>query len=282
MTATYMLTTIDHAVKIGTTLSESWFRGHDRVFDELTPRMFRPPYSEDVYQEFRPDLEVEFIEDFKRHAPTLAAGQTLPSDKDYLGWLYVMRHYGSPTRLLDWTESALIALWFAVSAHQDEDGELWALYPKRLNELASGRFGIPIIGSDPALGFLAAEPYWDGPPNSLADKFGLEAPVIRPVAFQPKQSFIRMVVQSSTFTIHPKPTAGHTIPEILRGEKDLVRWIIRAEKKRSLQDDLIALGITHVTLFPDFEGLSKTLIERGRRIAYGPPKPPQCEGPSDT
>ena len=94
MTATYVLTSIEHAVRIATTLSESWFRGHDRDFNELTPRIFRPPYSE-PYLEFRPDIELEFTEVFRRDSPSLAVGHWLPSDDDYLGWLYLMQHYGA-------------------------------------------------------------------------------------------------------------------------------------------------------------------------------------------
>lgn len=281
MPATFTLTTIEHAVQIGTKLSESWFRGHDRVFNELTPAMFRTPYSEDIYQAFRPDLELEMIEEFKRHAPTLAVGGTLPSEKDHLGWLYVMRHYGAPTRLLDWTESVLVALWFTVVERHDADGELWALFPKSLNKHASGSFGFPIIGNDPVVEFLAEEPYWEGPPEILAERLELESPVIKPVAFRPRRSFARMVVQSSTFTIHPRPSQGNTIPDILADNKHLARWIIPAETKQSLRDALIALGITHVTLFPDYEGLSKTLIESARHVGYGPPEPPQCAGPFD-
>ena len=35
--------------------------------------------------------------------------------KDEWEWIFLMQHYRVPTRLLDWTESPLIGLYFAVS-----------------------------------------------------------------------------------------------------------------------------------------------------------------------
>jgi hypothetical protein len=37
----------------------------------------------------------------------------------------VLRHYVVPTRLLDWSASAYVATYFAVCAHENEDGEIW-------------------------------------------------------------------------------------------------------------------------------------------------------------
>jgi hypothetical protein len=51
-----------------------------------------------------------------------------------LDWLCLMQHHGIPTRLLDWTESILIALYFAVKEKNTCDGYIFALNSSRLNE----------------------------------------------------------------------------------------------------------------------------------------------------
>ena len=61
-----------------------------------------------------------------RHEPT-------PLGHDLPGWLFLAQHHGLPTRLLDWTESPLVAAFFAVLADFEHDGALWALQPFRLH-----------------------------------------------------------------------------------------------------------------------------------------------------
>lgn len=147
MTKTFRLESLKAAIDVATTLTKSWFRGHSRAVGSLVPRLFRPEYRDPLLSVFRPDLEMSTIEAFKRHA-FIVSDVRLPPDDDRLGWLCVMQHYRTPTRLLDWTENALVALYFAVSAHGSEDGEVWAMLPWALNRQGGAGWGIPMSSED--------------------------------------------------------------------------------------------------------------------------------------
>jgi hypothetical protein len=192
-----------------------------------------------------------------------------------------MQHYGTPTRLLDWTKSVLVALWFVVEDEEQHktNGELWTMHPESLNDQACGQFGIPFVRENNHLTYCARQPYWNGSLEKLAEAVGIEEPVKSYMAFEPRQTFRRMIAQSSTFTIHPDPNESQSILDVLTDEKLLCRWIIPAGRKAGLKKDLMALGFTHDTLFPDLEGVSRQIVETGNVLGYSPPEPPVCDGP---
>lgn len=276
MLNTYTLKQINHVIEIGTTLTRSWFRGHSKVFNELTPRIFRGKFESQTYKAFRQDAEFSIIESFKRKAPSLIS--SLPGEDDRISWLFVMQHHGAPTRLLDWTKSALVGLYFAVNQHHSEDGELWVLYPEALNK-HNGYFGLPTSRCR-ILRYLAAEPCHNNP-EKLAKELELKEIPQYPLAVDPPLHFPRMVTQMSTFTIHPRPKAGCTIPEIMTEEINLVRYVIPRGCKKRILLDLAALGITKVTLFPELDSLSQDIIEEHNVVAYSPPRPPRWEKDKD-
>ncbi len=53
------------------------------------------------------------LHEFKRKYPLFSS--ILPKHQDNFEWLAVMQHYGAPTRLLDFTDSILVAAYFATN-----------------------------------------------------------------------------------------------------------------------------------------------------------------------
>ena len=80
-------------------------KNETKTIDETTLWNFLPPYVPEI--------------------------RNIKKDLDRLAY---MQHYGVPTRLLDWTDSILIALYFSVSQHPNENGNLFVLNPRLLNQ----------------------------------------------------------------------------------------------------------------------------------------------------
>jgi len=82
-----------------------------RAFRDITP--LRSQNSELLQYIARNSYESILIDHFKSNAH-LHLNQ-LPSDDDKLEWLSIMQHYGAPTRMLDFTYSPYIALFFGLN-----------------------------------------------------------------------------------------------------------------------------------------------------------------------
>ena len=104
--------------------SKPWWRGHAKSEWNVTPS---------IYHKGKAGVESYMAVEFVRRGAVRVPNP--PAANETAGWLFLMQHYGLPTRLLDWSESALVALFFAVREREyhDSDGALWALAAIRLN-----------------------------------------------------------------------------------------------------------------------------------------------------
>lgn len=77
------------------------------------------------------NIELALLRKFKRQC-FLYTSQP-PEDENIMEWLALMRHYLAPTRLIDWTYSFFVALFFAIE-NASSNAAIWALDTDWLQE----------------------------------------------------------------------------------------------------------------------------------------------------
>ena len=120
--ATLTMSMVSASRRFGNT--RPWWRGQRNASWALSPTLYRLGFD---------NKEVDLNARFRLMAK--ARRRQVPDSSDPMGWLFLMQHYRLPTRLLDWSQSPLVALYFAVEKPDDGDAALWSLSPTELNML---------------------------------------------------------------------------------------------------------------------------------------------------
>lgn len=233
-----------------------WFRGQQRAFWSLCPKLYREYGG---YAEVRKrDIEDEIREEFIVRAPILS--ETKPAGNDDWEWYFLMQHFGTPTRLLDWTEGALIALYFAVRHNSAfYDSAVWVLDPYELNKRAIKR---EEVIPPSATGVTESDKKRVRPwlPARFTKMAGLRR---GPLAIYPTHIARRISSQRSCFTIHGTETEGL---DRLAAMKNgcVVKIVIPSFAVQNIRRELESCGIDEATIFPDLDGLSKSVSDRWR------------------
>lgn len=210
--------------------TELLFRGQRQDYS-LLPKLARLDLNGDIK-----NVERLMLDEFRRACLPLAEFQ--PENNWDL--LALAQHHGLPTRLLDWTYSALIALWFAVQKEPKvkESGVVWVLNP------TTSDFRDTQLQDDP-----------------LSNKVTK--------IFRSRVVSKRISAQSGAFTIHKINSGGKGIVkfENHRQFKDkLIKIEIPACSFAGLRRSLILMGINYSTVFPDIDGLCQHLERRFSKL----------------
>ena len=225
-----------------------WFRGEPESPTPLLPKLYRPLDDQSYHD------ENQLLQRFRMRAPTLSE-RPVPLRSGHTDeWLFLARHMGLPTRLLDWTEGALIGLYFPLMQAEPKPDRskkpiVWMLNPVQLNRMSLPGYKDNEFPLTWVRGSIANENIRGAWENDVP---GLPLPV----AVLPTNIHPRMAAQRSSLTIHGKrkQSLNHLVgPECLRG------YIINPACYQGLLRDLRLLGIAESSLFPDLEGLANEL-----------------------
>jgi FRG domain/SET domain len=225
--------------------SKPWFRGQQRKHWELVPSIAR-------IGGFDRETEDNIREEFATKAPALSRFEPLPTNDWDL--YFLMQHYGAPSRLLDWTESPVIALYFAVRDNPGYyDSAVWMLNPYELNRRVARK---EEVVSPSAQGVSEKDAQRVAP--WLRERWSRSKIPHDPLAIFPTHIARRISSQRACFTIHGSEMLGFT--RFGKGQDPCVTKIVLPGRSvRNLRLSLENIGIDDTTIFPDLEGLGRAL-----------------------
>lgn len=198
---------------------------------ELKPGIIRDPMFD---LEVILDRERKIMNEFKLKATPYLDFQP----ENELEWMAIAQHHGLKTRLLDWTENALAALWFCVDGIPYEreiglQGVVWLLNFHDTDE------------------YFVSKKDYTRPYDIAYTK-----------VFRPKYISKRIIAQSGLFTLHKlMDRKKFCVPfeSNNRYKEMLSKLEIKYEKFEEIKAQLISCGVNSTTLFPDMNGLSNSL-----------------------
>ncbi|MFM9942887.1 MAG: FRG domain-containing protein [Hyphomicrobiaceae bacterium] len=193
-------------------------------------------------------LEREAVNKFAVSARTILPiellATLLPTDQgiDFLGWLPTMQHFSAPTRILDWSMSPWVALYFACSENEDIDGVVWLADFGKINQYWENRFEHQKIKNVAVL---------------MVDAHSEEMVVL----MQTRSSNERIEAQQGRFMLCTNPLADHEQVLSKAGAGALTKIVVPKELKGPAMVKLNAMNVNARTLFAGADGLGRSLNE---------------------
>ncbi len=261
------------------------FRGVKSHCSSLEPSIEREARSKSLQWAA---LETLVISEFKARANSHLLKSSLPRDE--LTWLADMQHYGVPTRLLDFTYSPYVALYFAIRQPAERKAHAVKLYAVnttalnlRFSQVASqavrkaGGRRPPVASLNPddfstdkdmitaetegLRGLIEVSLVAKGKQRSELNRQGCVSAAVPP-SFNP-----RLTSQQGLFLLNcaEQLTFQDSLTEMMGNRTDWLRSaVIPVAQAPEIEQNLFRMNIHEQSLFPDIEGLSGLIRQKIR------------------
>ncbi len=184
---------------------------------------------------------------------------------------FLKQHFGVRTILLDWTENALFALFFAINDDKllNENGKVWLLAPSKLNNYSTSKLLprdksfysiLTASGKIEEQGDLENENGELRVSELLRKYYRLDCKKeekLYPLAIYPPLLDERMSAQQACFTLFGNVVKGLENNDTKEQFGDCV--YIKAGSKQNILNELKILGVSDYSLYPDLDGLGKAI-----------------------
>jgi hypothetical protein len=199
-----------------------------------------------------PEQEGRILRIFKRKAHQFL--DKPPAWDDDFQWLALMQHHGAPTRLIDFTWSPYVAAFFALERTLG-DGVIWAINPARVDSTRAPkpvRMDPRVKGNFQRYFVKGRHRFiWMGEPLTMNR---------------------RLIAQSGTFAVPgvlDLPIEGMLSDA---DQENILAKIVMTHPVREIgMRELYRMNITFSTLFPDLDGLARSMgYELEFHWAYNP------------
>lgn len=223
-----------------------WFRGHSDLKYRFTSSALRYGAEADRNRALNLPAEFRRLAEIKLDKP--------PNPEAELKWLQLAQHHGLPTRLLDWTENAAAALYFACR-RPDRHGLVGVLNPIDLNRAVDPK--------KPRIFDAHVDAKIIAPYIKLSGRANARGR--RPIAILPSMNSERIVLQKGVFTLHG--SASHRLDSLDRRgrpQAPLLCLLIHKDVKPRLSEELDRVGINEMSLFPELEHMCAYLKNKAK------------------
>lgn len=259
-----------------------WFRGQSNASHRLIPGALRNIHqSHDHLGQEIDDTAIRFssggvfsgpnsekmLQDFKQLGRPFLEQQ--PTNE--FEWMFIAQHHGLPTRLLDWSTNALVALYFAAQGAQVREGD-GSAECQRFEEDNFSEEGFAIFSIEPmkinaktilqskTIDIASHAESWDKYINPFAKDI-----TTLPVCITAPHMTTRIRAQSGTFTLHGAQIAPLDYYNDLQ---DLISNIfIPYTSTKAILDSLAKLGINESFIYPSLDSISKD-IAKAANLTY--------------